>query len=133
MSKFFLKLVSFQAIRYGFVGIFNTLFSYGMYAFMLFLGFRFEIASLISIMLGILFSFITQGFVVFKKISVISFMRYLLAWCGLYLLNIWLIKILMNISIGAYLAGALATVPVVVLAYFVMKYFVFRSSKERLV
>lgn len=133
MPKIFLKLVSFQLIRYGFVGIFNTLFSYGMYAFVLFLGFRFEIASLVSIILGILFSYITQGFVVFKKISASSFMRYLLTWCGLYFLNIWLIKILMNISIDAYLAGALATVPVVVLAYFFMKYFVFQSRNERLV
>ncbi len=128
MTELVLKLLSFQVIRYGFIGVFNTLFSYGLYALIIFLGFRFEIASLVSIIVGILFSFITQGFVVFKGIAVVSFVRYLLTWCGLYFLNIWLIQILVNISLDSYLAGAVATVPIVVLAYFAMKYFVFKSS-----
>jgi putative flippase GtrA len=128
MTELVLKLLSSQVIRYGFVGIFNTVFSYGLYAFILCLGYRFEIASLVSIMAGIVFSFITQGFVVFKGVGVVSFVRYLVTWCGLYFLNIWLIQLLINIPLDAYLAGALATVPVVLLAYFVMKYFVFQSG-----
>ena len=130
MIVFINKLLSRQFIRYGFVGGFNTLFSYGIYALALFFGARFEMASLISIIFGILFSFVTQGVMVFKGISINFFMRYILMWGGLYIFNIWLIKILTNISLGVYMAGAAATVPVVLLAYFGMRYFVFQARKS---
>ncbi len=130
MIKFINRLLLLQFIRYGFVGGFNTLFSYGIYALALFFGIRFEMASLISIVFGILFSFITQGIVVFKGISIKFFIRYLVMWCGLYFFNIWLIKILTNISLDVYMAGAAATVPVVILAYFGMKYFCFSGAES---
>lgn len=130
MIKFINKLLSCQFIRYGFVGGFNTLFSYGIYALALCVGVRFEMASLISIIFGILFSFFTQGAIVFKGISINLFIRYLVMWCGLYIFNIWLIKILTNISLDVYMAGAAAAVPVVLLAYFGMKYFVFQERKS---
>lgn len=130
MINYINKLLSYQFIRYGFVGVFNTLLSYGIYAVALLIGMRFEVASLISIIFGILFSFVTQGMVVFKGISINFFIRYLVMWCGLYIFNIWLIKILTNISLDAYMAGAAATVPVVMLAYFGMKYFVFQTRKS---
>lgn len=130
MINYINKLLSYQFIRYGFVGVFNTLLSYGIYAVALLIGMRFEVASLISIIFGILFSFVTQGMVVFKGISINFFVRYLVMWCGLYIFNIWLIKSLTNISLNAYMAGAAATVPVVMLAYFGMKYFVFQTRKS---
>jgi putative flippase GtrA len=122
--------MSFQFIRYVFVGFLNTLFSYSVYAFILFLGFRFETASLVSIILGILFSFITQGFVVFKGVSAACFLRYLLTWCGLYFVNIWLIQMLASNGFNEYLAGAVATVPIVIMAYFAMRYFVFQPRNS---
>lgn len=123
------KFMSCQVIRYGYVGVINTAFSYGVYALVVFIGLGYEIASLVSIIIGIMFSFITQGVVVFKGISFSAFARYVLVWCFLYFVNIGLIGLLQNIPLDLYQAGAVATVPIVLMGYFCMKYFVFRPAK----
>jgi putative flippase GtrA len=126
------RFLSLQVARYGIVGISNTLFSYGVYALVVFLGFRYHIASIVSIVVGIIFSFITQGAVVFKGISTAAFIRYVLVWCVLYFVNILLIDLLVKLSLDVYQAGAVATLPIVMLAYFFMKHFVFRLRSDLL-
>ena len=58
------KLLKLQFVRYVLVGIGNTAFGYGAYAAFLFVGFEYRLASLFALVLGILFSFTTQGKVV---------------------------------------------------------------------
>lgn len=120
------KYLKLQVIRYGIVGILNTLFSYGVFALMVFFDFKYQIASLVSIVIGILFSFMSQGVVVFGGVTTTALARYVSVWCVLYLANILLIDLLVRLSFSIYLAGAVATVPIVVLAYFLMKLFVFQ-------
>jgi putative flippase GtrA len=123
------KLSFSQFIYFGFVAIINTGFSYGVYVFLIFLDFRYEVASLASIVLGIFFSFFTQGAIVFNGICGATFIRYIAVWCVLYLLNIWLIGQIQKLSLNLYLAGALATLPIGLIGYFFMKYYVFSLTK----
>jgi putative flippase GtrA len=126
MIRILTKLLSYEIICFGFVGAMNTAFSYGVYVLGIFLGFKYQIASLASIILGIAFSFITQGTMVFKGMSAKAFVRYIFAWCILYLLNIWLIGQLQKFFVSLYLAGLLAILPIALMGYFSSKFFVFR-------
>ena len=121
--------LSSQIIRYGLVSVINTAFSYGMYALTIFLGVGYQGASLVSLVLGILFSFMTQGTMVFKGVSKMAFIRYLMVWCMLYFANVWLIGFLQQLSINLYVAGAIATMPIALMGYLFMKFFVFRKDK----
>lgn len=124
------KVHSSEIMRYGLVGLINTIFYFGVYALSVFLGFRYQIASLFSITLAIVFSFVTQSTIVFKVVSVASFARYISLWCALYLLNIWLIAQIQKIFLNLYLAGALATLPIALIGYLFMKHFVFALRKK---
>ena len=123
------EIMSSQIIRFGFVAIINTSFSFGVYALAVFLGFSYQIASLISIILGIIFSFMTQGVIVFKGASVAAFVRYIAVWALLYLANIWLIGWAQKINSNLYAAGAVAALPIALMGYLLMKFFVFPPAK----
>jgi len=119
------KLFERQFLRYILVGIGNTIFSYGAYSLFLFLGFKFQVANLMALLLGIAFSFTTQGNVVFKNATKVTFVKFVVAWFFIYLFNISIIGALVQATISPYLAGALATVPVTLVSYFILKYAVF--------
>jgi len=114
-----------QFVRYVVVGVGNTLFAYLVYAAALFAGADYRLANLISLVLGILFSFTTQGRIVFGNATLETFIRFVLAWAAIYLYNIGVIALLMKVLPNAYLAGALATIPVTLISYFVLKMLVF--------
>ena len=121
-----------QFVRYVLVGIGNTAFSFGVYAAALSMGLDYKSASLISLLLGILFSFTTQGRIVFGNATLATFMRFVVAWAVIYLVNIAIIALLMKIALNAYWAGAVATVPVTLLSYFILRTLVFgRGSAGR--
>ena len=107
------------------VGVGNTAFSYGAYAVLLSLGLEFRVASMLALILGIAFSFTTQGNVVFRNATRITFIKFVVAWMVIYAFNIAVIVLLMRVSFNAYTAGAIATVPVTVFSYFILRFVVF--------
>jgi len=76
-------------------------------------------------LIGILFSYVTQGKIVFGNATPITFLKFILAWICIYLGNITIIAFLMRFQMNAYIAGAIALVPVTLISYFVLKFFVF--------
>jgi len=120
-----------QFLRFVLIGIGNTGFSYGAYAALLFVGYEYRVASLLALVLGIAFSFTTQGTLVFRNATRVTFVKFFVAWILLYLFNIALIALLMRASMSAYLAGAVATAPVTLLSYFVLKFAVFGDGTTK--
>jgi len=120
-----------EFVKFVLVGIGNTCFSYGAYVLFLRLGLDFRLASLLALVLGIAFSFVTQGNLVFRNATRITLAKFVLAWAGIYGLNVLLIWLLMQASINAYLAGAMATVPVTLVSFFILKYLVFSRAALR--
>ena len=114
-----------QFLRYLLVGVGNTAFSYGTYAALLLVGLDYRIASLLALVLGIAFSFITQGAVVFRNATSVTLVKFVVAWSLIYIFNIWVIALLMRVSMSAYLAGAVAIVPVTLISYVILKFAVF--------
>lgn len=119
------RLLRFQFFRYVAAGTLNTGFSYGVYAALLFIGLDYRIANLLALLLGILFSFATQGKLVFNNATRETFVKFVIAWLLIYVVNISIIAMLMRVGMSAYLAGAVALVPVTLLSYFVLKFAVF--------
>jgi putative flippase GtrA len=114
-----------QFVKFVLVGIGNTCFSYGAYGLFLWLGFDFRLASLSALVLGIAVSFTTQGNLVFLNATRVTLVKFVLAWVAIYGLNILLIGLLMRAAMNAYVAGAIATVPVTLVSFFVLRYLVF--------
>ena len=116
-----------QVLRFITIGVINTAFSYALYAFFLFLGFGYATANLMALILGILFSFKTQGRFVFNNTENRLFGRFLLSWTVIYLATITVIGQFITLGLNAYVAGALALPFSTVLSYLSQKYFVFRT------
>lgn len=108
----------------------NTSFSYSVYALFLFIGLQYALANFLAMLAGILFSFQTQGRLVFENTRQRLIWRYAFFWCALYLCNIALIKVMLLAGLDPYSAGALVLPVVAVLSYFMQKLLVFqvRSS-----
>jgi putative flippase GtrA len=121
-------LLRLQIVRFLVVGVANTAFSYLVYALLLFVGLNYALANLGALILGILFSFRTQGRFVFNNTNSKLLGRFVIAWAVVYALTIVIIGRLISFGLDAYTAGAFA-LPITALAsFFVQKYFVFRSS-----
>jgi putative flippase GtrA len=111
------------------IGAANTLVSYGFYALGLAIGFRYELASLIALVLGIIVSFVTQGRLVFLTRLRNRFPLFLATWAILYLVNITVIRVLNWAGLDLYLAGLAAIVPVTGIAFLLQKNIVFAEPR----
>lgn len=121
-------ILNFEAgvvFRFLIVGLFNTLFSVAVYWLLLHMGLGYQWAVALSMVLGVVFSFNNYRSLVFKTRG--RFVRYVLAWCFIYIVNIALISIFRS-YVGDYIAGV-ALLPVnVFLAFILMKQFVFSGN-----
>lgn len=117
----------YSSLRFVLVGILNTVFGYCCYALFIFLGLTLPWASLLALLTGILWSFFTQGKIVFQHTSISSFVRFVCYWAVIYFVNLEIIIRLMRWNMNEYTAGALATIPVTIISFFSLKYIVFRK------
>jgi putative flippase GtrA len=115
-------------IRFVLVGTLNTAFSYLIYAGLLFVGLGYALANFLALVAGIVFSFKTQGYVVFRNSDDRLLGRFILGWALIYLCTIGIIGRLIALGLDAYSAGALVLPCSVALSYLVQRYVVFRRS-----
>lgn len=112
--------------RFAIAGIFNTSFSYGIYALCLWLGLPYPVANFIAMVIGVCVGFITQGLFVFRRLELRRIPLFVLTWLLLWGLNVALIGVLMLfVERNAYLAGAAALPVMVCISFFVQKTVVF--------
>lgn len=116
-----------QVVRFLLVGALNTMFSYMAYACLLRIGFQYAFASFGALLLGILFSFHTQGVLVFGNRSRRLIFRFAIGWIAIYLFNVIVIGILVNLGLDPYASGAIAILPMTVLSFLIQKFLVFRT------
>ena len=124
------KAKEIRAVRFILVGVLNTTFSYLIYAVLLFVGLGYQLANFITLVVGILFSFKTQGHLVFNNPDNRLLGRFVLSWVLIYVCVIILIGRIIAMGFDAYSAGALALPFSVTLSYVAQRYFVFRQSKN---
>lgn len=127
-----------QFIKFGVVGLSNTLISYGMYAVLTYIGVPYVLASVIGFMVSVLNSFFWNNRFVFIKNDgeqrnpwytlVKTFLAY--AGTGLFLSNILLVLFVEKIGISKYLAPILSLGITIPLNFIINKFWSFRTTKE---
>ena len=114
------------------VGVVNTGFSYLIYAVGLAFGLHYALANLTAMITGILFSFKSQGHLVFDNRDGKLIWRFAASWFCIWLFNIGLIALLARYTaLNAYITGALALVPVTLISFVVQKFFVFGRNPQK--
>lgn len=114
-------------VRYVVVGVLNTLVGYLLYVLFLFIGFEYRLANLFALIVGVAFSFKTQGKLVFRNSDNRLIFRYLACWTLIYFSNIYVIGRIIAFGFSEYAAGALATPINVLLSFAIQKYLIFRK------
>ena len=119
-----------QFIKFVLVGILNTLFGYGIWALLLYIGLHYAVATVLSTILGVLFNFKTTGYLVFKnkdnKLLWKFIQIYILTTC----LSILGLKCAKMADINLYYAGLFLTGIMAIISFLMQKYYVFRGNKN---
>ena len=123
------RLLGFEFVRFLLVGLLNTGFSYAVYVLFLYLGLTYVLANLMALLLGIMFSFRSQSALVFRRRNPRLMVRFAACWLMIFGLNIGVITLLMRTGFDAYVAGALALLPMTLISYFVQRLLVFGSPQ----
>lgn len=114
-----------QLVLVFLVGGLNTLFGYSVYALLIFLQLHYVLASLLATISGILFNFKTTGVIVFKNHNNSLIYRFIAVYVCSYIINVVSLKMLSEMNINLYLAGALLVIPIALITYVLQKKFVF--------
>jgi putative flippase GtrA len=117
-----------QALRFLVTGGINTAFGYGIYAACIYLGAGYALASGVSIVCGVLFSYKTTSALVFGRGYRGSLARYIGSYAIVYLFSVLILHKLDALGVNHYLAGVLAAPPCAVLSFALLKLFVFRAG-----
>lgn len=112
------------------VGVLNTLFGYGCYALLLWLGLHYGMATLLGTILGVLFNFRTTGRLVFQNHDNRLLGRFILVYVVGYGANVAGLWALQKIGLDAYKGGALLLLPSALLTFWLQKRYVFVWPKK---
>ncbi|MCX6238351.1 MAG: GtrA family protein [Bacteroidia bacterium] len=121
------KLLKNKLILFFVVSGLNTVFGYGLFALLIFIGIIYPLALLISTIAGILFNFKTIGVVIFKNHNNILIFKFLGVYGITYLCNLGGLALFKSFEINIYLSGAILLIPVGLLAFILNKIFVFKN------
>jgi len=115
-----------QFLVFIFIGVFNTIFGYGLYWVFLQLGLHYSLAVLMSTVMGVLFNFKTIGRFVFQSNNNVLIVRFSCVYAFLYFLNILSIQLIHSYGMNYEISGALMLVPMAILSFILNKNLVFR-------
>lgn len=124
------RMPSREIVRFLVVGILNTAFSYSIYALSIWIGLAYYSASFVGLIIGIAFSFKTQGAIVFRNSDNSLIFLFTLNWLLIYACMVGVIALFMRFGLNDYWAGLLALPPVAVFSYFSQKFLVFRTGGQ---
>lgn len=123
-------------LRFLIVGAGNTAASFCIYAALVVVGLHYTVANLVALIAGIGISYLTNGAIVFRGLSLASFLRYVVMWAVLYGIQIALIWVTVQtlgpdtpFGLPAEIIGGLVAMVIAVPTSFVLqRWVVFRSG-----
>jgi len=116
-----------QFHRFIVVGILNSIVGYSLFAFFIYVGLHYVVASLFATILGVFFNFHSIGKLVFKQHNYRLIFRFFSVYCITYLLNILFLYFFDKLDVDMYLAGFLLLAPIAVISFLLNKFYVFGS------
>lgn len=117
-----------RLIRFFIVGAVNTVFGYGAYALLLFMGLHYAWAALLGTVAGVIFNFFTTGRLVFDRSTSGGLLRFASVYAVIYVLNVAALWVLDGFGINPYVSGLILIVPMACVSYLLMRRFVFGSA-----
>lgn len=120
------SIVSNRFFRFLVVGGINTVFSYSLYAFLLFIGLHYLLAAIISFIISVLFNFETTGRLVFQKNDRRLLLKFIFSYVIILAISLFSLNMLVMLGISPYLAGLLNVFPVAIISFLIQRTFVFR-------
>lgn len=119
------KILGIKFIRFFLVGIVNSIFGYGIFAFFIFIGIHYSLAVFMGTVLGILFNFKTTGRIVFNSNNNMLVFKFFGVYVVTMLLSILSLSILKRYSVSEYIGGFVLLLPMALVAFFLNSRFVF--------
>lgn len=120
------SIVSNRFFRFLVVGGINTVFSYSLYAFLLFIGLHYLLAAIISFIISVLFNFETTGRLVFQNNDRKLLLKFIFSYVIILAINLFSLNLLVMVGISPYSAGLLNVFPVATISFLIQKFLVFR-------
>lgn len=119
-----------QPIKFLVVGGVNTVFSYSCYAGLLFIGLHYSLAALFGTLLGIVFNYLSTSRYVYNasSASISRVIRFVLVYSLQYLLNVLCLWFLEQSGFNPYISGLLLILPMAVVSYLLLNYFVYNKK-----
>lgn len=114
-----------QFLRFVMVGILNTAFGYSLFALLIWWGAQYQMATAVSLLVGIFFNFQTTGRLVFSGVSWPRLTRFVAVYALIYVLKVLGIALLLRLDLSVYIAYALLIPPMALVTYLLHKKFVF--------
>jgi putative flippase GtrA len=111
------------------VGLINTIFGYSIYGLAILFGLHYSFALLIATILGVLFNFKTIKVMVFKSQKKNIFLRFVLVYAIVYLINLLGIRILLQSGSNSYISAMFVLPLSTAISYLLNKNFVFNNEK----
>ncbi|MBQ4647387.1 MAG: GtrA family protein [Candidatus Gastranaerophilales bacterium] len=124
-----LKNIDEKFLKFLFVGFLNTAFSYFIYALFITFGFVANLALFLQYLIGVLWNFKTTGTIVFQNKNNKLIFKFVASYIVTFLINSVLLKMLIK-YVNEYLAQALLILPVAMLSFLILKYWVFKAKQE---
>ena len=117
-------------IKFILVGILNTMFGYGVWALLIFVGLHYAIATILSTIIGVLFNFKTTGYLVFRNKDNKLLWKFIQIYILTTGLNILGLKYAKMAEINLYFAGLFLTGIMAIISFLMQKYYVFRGNEN---
>jgi len=123
-------ILKIKLVRFFIVSGINTIFGYGLFALLIYMGLNYILASLFATLIGILFNFKTIGMIVFRTHNNALIFRFFGVYGVTYLLNIAGLTLLKWAGLGSYAGGAVLVVPIGFVGFLLNKTFVFKVKEN---
>ena len=119
------KKIDEKFFKFLFVGILNTAFSYFLYALFLTLGLKANLALFFQYVIGVLWNFKTTGSIVFNNKKNYLIFKFVASYIFTFIINSLLLTFLGE-YVNDYLAQAFLILPIALLSFIILKYWVFK-------
>ncbi len=122
------KLLHNKIVRFFLVSGLNTIFGYGLFALLIYLGLHYTLACFIGTIAGILFNFKTIGTIVFKNNKNSRIFRFFGVYGITYLCGTGALALFIYFGVNVYIGGVILLLPMGLFAYTLNHFFVFNNT-----
>ncbi len=123
------KILHNRITHFFLVSGLNTIFGYGLFALLIYVGLHYALATFITTIIALLFNFKTTGLLVFENKENGLILKFVGVSGIRYIVTVLFLAIFKNFGINEYIGQAILIIPLGFFGYFLNHYFVFNKTK----